>query len=97
MTMVPGVVGGGGVGESVLNKGWICASLRLSVGLVVRGRGSSGLLIAGLKFGLLLIGFGVPRSNGNPGLGLRLVVGLAGIVSRIRGGVGEADSTACRD
>ena len=34
VTIVPGVAAGGGVGESVRNSGWMCASLlTLSVGL----------------------------------------------------------------
>ena len=52
----------------------------------------------GLKLRLLLRVFlGGSRSSGNPGLGLRLPVGLAGMVSRNLGGVGDTDSTALRD
>lgn len=50
MTIVPGVAAGGGVGESVRNNGWMCASLlTLSVGLWVRvGFERSRELFAGL-------------------------------------------------
>jgi hypothetical protein len=41
VTIVPGVAAGGGVGESVLKRGWICASLELSAGLVVLDLGRS--------------------------------------------------------
>lgn len=49
---------------------------------------------AGLKLRLRLLRRGGSRSSGVPGLGLRLVVGLAGIVSRNRPGVaGDDDSS----
>lgn len=35
VTIVPGVAAGGGVGESVRNRGWMWASFGLSIGLVV--------------------------------------------------------------
>lgn len=101
VTMVLGVASGAGVGESVRNSGWMCASLMLStlsVGLVVPARLRLG---AGLKERLRRRVFlGGSRSRGKPGDGDREVVGEAGMVSRKRGrvGVGEpADSTAWRD
>lgn len=53
---------------------------------------------AGLKLRLRLFKRGGSNSSGVPGLGLRLVVGLAGIVSRNRPGVAGDDdsSTVCR-
>ena len=54
------------------------------------------LLDAGLKLRLLLLARGGSRSSGVPGLGLLLVVGLAGMVSRKRPSGGEDVSrTVC--
>lgn len=95
ITTVPGLASGGGVGESDRNNGWMCDSLADVCWVNARcgGFGSCVRVDAGLKLRLRLCPRGGSRSRGVPGLGLRLVVGLAGIVSRNRpSAIGEKDS-----
>lgn len=95
ITTVPGLASGGGVGESDRNSGWMCDSLAEVCWVNARcgGFGSWERVDAGLKLRLRRAARGGSKSSGVPGLGLRLVVGLAGIVSRKRpSAMGEKDS-----
>lgn len=106
ITTVPGLASGGGVGESDRNNGWMCNSdadaEMCSVKARCGGFGSGCVRVdAGLKLRLRLVwnlpSRGGSKSSGVPGLGLRLVVGLAGIVSRKRPPLtGDADSMTVR-
>lgn len=87
MTIVPGLAMGGGVGESDRKSGWMWPSLTDVCSVVKARRGGAGRALrvdAGLKLRLRRAARGAAKSSGVPGLGLRLVVGLAGMVSRKR-------------
>lgn len=100
MTTVPGVAIGGGVCELDRKRGWIWDSLGVTCCVndarcawIVRIEAGLELLV------LCLVRGGSRMPNGIPGLGLLLVVGLAGMVSRKRvcGAGGDDDSnTVCR-
>lgn len=99
ITIVPGLATGAGSGESDRKSGWMCDSLAEGCCVKERlgGAGSAVREAAGLKLRLRReIRRGASRSNsgGIPGLGLRLVVGDAGMVSRKRlPETGDVDSS----
>lgn len=88
VTTVPGVAAGAGLGESLRNRGWMCASFEGSIGDTVREFRAEIIgdrpppFALSLRLGFLRRG---SRSSGHPGELLRLVVGDAGIVSKNRG------------
>lgn len=91
-TTVLGETAGGGFCESDRNRGWMCSSWMELVG--VRSRSLSE---PELQLRLVRTERGGSRSHGVLGLGLRLVDGLAGIVSRQRDLSGGVDiSSTCR-